>query len=39
MFCLILINFQAIEQITSKTLKNYEGFLGKGPLDKKAFIV
>jgi len=30
---------QAVEQITAKTLENFEGFLEKGPLDKKAFIV
>eukprot|EP00088_Acartia_fossae_P022192 TRINITY_DN23454_c0_g1_i1.p1 TRINITY_DN23454_c0_g1~~TRINITY_DN23454_c0_g1_i1.p1 ORF type:complete len:123 (-),score=47.44 TRINITY_DN23454_c0_g1_i1:159-527(-) len=30
---------QAIDQITSKTLENYEGFIGKGELDKKAFII
>jgi len=29
---------QAVEQITSKTLLNYEGFLGKTELDDKAFI-
>jgi len=29
---------QAVEQITTKTLENYLGFLGKGPKDKKAFI-
>merc|ERR1711872_415485 len=29
---------QAVEQITTKTLSNYQGFLGKGPKDDKAFI-
>ena len=30
--------FQAVEQITSKTLANYEGFLGKQPKDDKAYV-
>ena len=29
---------QAVEQITSKTLANYEGFLGKQPKDDKAYV-
>ena len=29
---------QAVEQITSKTLSNYEGFLGKQPKDEKAYV-
>jgi hypothetical protein len=30
---------QAVEQITEKTLENYEAFLGKIEGDKKAFII
>ena len=30
---------QAVEQITAKTLENYLGFIGKGPMDEKAFVV
>jgi len=29
---------QAVEQITEKTLSNYQGFMGKEPKDEKAFI-
>jgi len=29
---------QAVEQITEKTLQNYEGFLGKAEIDQKAFV-
>jgi len=29
---------QAVEQITAKTLSNYQGFMGKEPRDEKAFI-
>jgi len=29
---------QAVEQITAKTLSNYEAFLGKTEIDKKAFV-
>merc|ERR1712059_89264 len=28
---------QAVEQVTAKTLSNYQGFLGKEPKDEKAF--
>ncbi len=35
---LIFIYFQAVEQITDKTLMNYETFLGKIEGDPKAFI-
>ena len=30
---------QAVQQITAKTLENFQGFIGKGPLDYKAFVV
>ena len=30
---------QAVEQITAKTLENYLGFIGRGPMDEKAFVV
>ena len=30
---------QAVEQITAKTLENYLGFIGRGPIDEKAFVV
>ena len=30
--------FQAVEQITAKTLDNYEAFIGKVEEDKKSFI-
>ena len=30
---------QAVEQITAKTLENYLGFIGKGSIDDKAFVV
>ena len=29
---------QAVEQITAKTLANFQGFLGNGPKDKKAYV-
>jgi len=29
---------QAVEQITAKTLSNYQGFLGKEPKDEKAYV-
>ena len=30
---------QAVEQITAKTLENYLGFIGRGPMDEKAYVV
>ena len=30
---------QAVTQITDKTLQNFLGFVGRGPLDEKAFVV
>ena len=30
---------QAVEQITAKTLENFQGFIGTAPLDHKAFVV
>ena len=30
---------QAVEQITAKTLENYLGFIGRGSIDDKAFVV
>ena len=30
---------QAVDQITAKTLENYLGFIEKGPMDNKAFVV
>ena len=30
---------ESVKQITEKTLKNFEGFLGNDILDEKAFVV
>ena len=30
---------QAVHQITEKTLQNFLGFVGRAPLDEKAFVV
>ena len=30
---------ESVRQIAEKTLENFEGFVGKGPMDEKAFVV
>ena len=30
---------QAVEQITAKTMENFLGFIGRGSVDEKAFVV